>query len=130
MMTTRRGESGLTAVELLVTLFVAAAFLIAGYQLFNAVIKDGGLARAESRANTLASEYLSRYSGSATTPCSASSPLTDSPVTVDGLTNTEVSVEISCPFENTTAVSKITVTVAYNNNQSVSISSYVNVEAE
>ena len=40
-MTQRFSTAGFTAVELLVTLFVAAAFLLAGYQLFNFVIRDG-----------------------------------------------------------------------------------------
>jgi len=35
-------QAGFSAVELLITLFVAAAFLVAGYSLYNVVIKDGG----------------------------------------------------------------------------------------
>jgi prepilin-type N-terminal cleavage/methylation domain-containing protein len=52
MITTPRRTSGFTAVELLITLFVAAAFLIAAYQLFNLVVKDGGLNRAPPTSPT------------------------------------------------------------------------------
>ena len=38
MIHARPSNAGFTAVELLITLFVAAAFIIAGYQLFNIVI--------------------------------------------------------------------------------------------
>jgi len=123
----RRGQSGFTAVELLITLFVAAAFLIAAYQLFNVVIKDGGNARAQSRAANVAYDYLRRYSTSATIPCSAQTPLTNSSITADGLTNAQVTVAISCPAFSTTDISKVDVTVTYNTPvQTVKYSTFAN----
>lgn len=124
----RSQESGFTAVELLITLFVAAAFLIAAYQLFNVVIKDGGQARAESRAANVAYDYLRRYSPQAVNPCVASTPVTDSPITIDGLSNTSISVAISCPSGLTvTGLSKIEVTITYNNpQQTLKFSTFTN----
>jgi prepilin-type N-terminal cleavage/methylation domain-containing protein len=121
-------QSGFTAVELLITLFVAAAFLIAAYQLFNVVIKDGGQARAESRAANVAYDYLRRYSPQAVNPCVASTPLTNSPITIDGLSNTSISVAISCPSGLTvTGLSKIEVTITYNNpQQTLKFSTFAN----
>lgn len=110
-----RKQEGFTAVELLITLFVAAAFLIASYQLFNLVIKDGGATRAESRASNVAYDYMRQYASSATTiPCTQSSPLSDSAITVDGLTNATVDVDVNCAPDAPTSLSEVTVTVSYN----------------
>ena len=108
-------ESGFTAVELLITLFVAAAFLIAAYQLFNLVIRDGGATRAESRAANVGYDYMRQYAASSTTiPCTASSPLNDAPVTVDGLVNVTVDVNITCLPDAIESLSKVEVSVTYN----------------
>jgi prepilin-type N-terminal cleavage/methylation domain-containing protein len=119
-------QSGFSAVELLITLFVAAAFLVAGYSLYNVVIKDGGQTRAQSRASNVAYDYMRRYSASAAFPCVASTPLTNAPVTVSGLSAVTVTVAIACPFASLTSLSKVTATVAYNNpQQTVVYSTYV-----
>jgi len=119
-------QSGFTAVELLITLFVAAAFLIASYQLFNLVVKDGGATRAESRASNIAYDYLRQYAASSTTiPCTESSPLNNAPLSIDGLTNVTVDVSIKCLPDAIESVSKVEVTVKYNNpQQTVAYSSF------
>lgn len=117
-MTKQTSQSGFTAVELLITLFVAAAFLIAGYQLFSVVIKDGGQARAESTAGNVAYDYLRRYAPQATNPCTAATVLNNSPITISGLSNVKITVEISCPpGYGTTGLSKIDTTITYNTPQ-------------
>jgi prepilin-type N-terminal cleavage/methylation domain-containing protein len=119
-------QSGFTVIELLITLFVAAAFLVAGFQLYNAIIKDGGQTRSESRATNVAYDYLRRYSVSATNPCTVLTPLTNSSLTVTGLSAVTVTVAISCPYAATTNVSKIDVSVIYNSpQQTVKYSTYV-----
>ena len=119
-------KSGFSAVELLITLFIAAAFLISGYQLYAVVIKDGGEARMQSSASNVATDYLQRYKSSATNPCTTSTPLTDSSITVPGLSNVTVSVAITCPYSSTTSVSKILVTIKYGTPQkTISNATYV-----
>lgn len=113
-MRTLRAQSGFTAVELLITLFVAAAFLIAAYQLFNVVIRDGGQARAESRAGNIAYDYLRQYTSQAYNPCVAYNPLVNSPITVSGITNARLSVSITCPEYTVDSVSKVEVSITYN----------------
>lgn len=110
---------GFSAVELLITLFIAAAFLISGYQLYAVVIKDGGEARMQSSATNVTTDYLQRYKSSATNPCTTQTPLTDSAITVTGLSNVTVSVAISCPYSSTTSISKILVTIKYGNPQQI-----------
>lgn len=113
----RSQQSGFTAIELLITLFVAAGFLVAGYQLFNVIIKDGGQARAESRAGNVAYDYIRRYSSYATDPCAPQTPLNDSSLSVDGLSNVKITVAITCPEYSTTNISKVEVSITYNNPQ-------------
>ncbi|HEY8992494.1 MAG TPA: LamG domain-containing protein [Candidatus Microsaccharimonas sp.] len=118
MIRRRHPESGFTAVELLITLFVAAAFLIAAYQLFNLVVKDGGSTRADSRAANVAYDYLRQYAASSTTiPCTASSPLNDAPLTIDGLTSVTIDVDVTCLPDAIASLSKVTATIMYNNPQ-------------
>jgi trimeric autotransporter adhesin len=112
-------EQGFTAIELLITLFVAAAFLVAGYQLYFVIIKDNGNTRAQAKAANVAYNYLRQYSANTTAPCSASLPLVNSPVSVSGLTNTTISVTVSCPYStstgtnNTQNISRIDVAITY-----------------
>lgn len=126
-MSAHQTQSGFTAIELLITLFVAAAFLIAGYQLFSVVVKDGGQARAESRAGNVAYDYMRRYGPSATNPCTAQTPLTNSVVPIDGLSNARVTVTITCPAYSVTSLSQINVSISYNTpEQTLNYSTFVN----
>ena len=77
-------DSGFTAVELLITLFVAAAFLVSGYQLYALIIKDGGQTRSDARASNVAYDYMRRYSLSATSPCTTITPVNNSSITISG----------------------------------------------
>jgi len=131
-MHTHRQTSGFTAVELLITLFVAAAFLIAAYQLFSLVIRDGGQMRSESRASNIAYDYLRKYSASATTiPCTASTPLNNVSITVDGLTTVKVTVDVSCLPGTATNLSKVETTLTFNAPiQTVTYATYVNATGE
>ncbi len=113
-MSRHRTQSGFTAVELLITLFVAAAFLIAGYQLFNFVLKDGGDTRAQSRASNVAYDYMRRYSDSASNPCSPSTPITGQSISVDGLANATITITITCPESDAPTISKVNAIITYN----------------
>ena len=128
-MTPTDKQAGFTAIELLITLFIAAAFLVSGYQLYNLIIKDGGQTRAEARASNIAYDYMRRYSPSATSPCVAATPLSNSAITnVTGLSAVTVTVEFSCPYAATTSISRIQVTVRYNNpQQTVVYATYVKI---
>jgi len=121
-------QSGFTAVELLITLFVAAAFLVTGYQLYTIIIKDSGNTRAQARAANVAYDYIRRYSPSASNPCSASTPVNNAPITVSGLQNVTVLVAFTCPYPSPlTTITDVDVVVKYNTpQQSVEYETYVN----
>lgn len=117
-------KSGFSTVELLITLFVAAAFLVAGYQLYSLVIRDGGEARAQTRATNVGQDFLNRYKTSIGATCTASTPMSNAPQTVSGLDSVTVTVVITCPNTDAPGMSLITVTVNYNNQQSLTIATY------
>jgi prepilin-type N-terminal cleavage/methylation domain-containing protein len=128
-------QSGFTAVELLVTLFVAAAFLMSGYQLYAMIIKNNGEASARAKAVSVAYQYLQQYKTDASaaslikSPCTIPTPNPNviSP-TIEGLSGVSISISISC-HPATTSISKLTVTVNYNYSgaiQQVTNSTYAN----
>jgi prepilin-type N-terminal cleavage/methylation domain-containing protein len=126
-MITPKKQSGFTAVELLITLFVAAAFLVTGYQLYTIIIKDSGNTRAQARAANVAYDYIRRYSPSASISCSASTPVNNAPITVSGLQNVTVIVTYTCPYPSTPTITAVDVVVNYNTpQQSVEYKTYVN----
>lgn len=119
MNVSHRTNAGFTAVELLITLFIAGMFIVAGYQLFNIVIRDGAEARAESRASNIAYNYMRKHSTAATNPCTAQTPASNVTVAedTDGLTDVTITITISCPQTDAPTVSKVESLIAYNNPQ-------------
>ena len=104
---------GFSAVELLITLFVASIFLMSGYQLYTVILTDSGNARAESTVANAAYGYLRRYSDSAANPCVASTPLSNQSITITDIDSPKVTVTITCPQSATTSLSRIEVTISY-----------------
>jgi len=111
-------QAGFSAVELLITLFIAAAFVATGYQLYSVVIQNGESAREKAKASNIAYDNLRRYSPQATSPCSAVTP-SPTPAIPSGsnLPNGAISVVISCPYGTSSGLSKVTATVTYGNPQ-------------
>lgn len=109
----RHKQDGFTIIELLVTLFVAAIFLIAGYQMYTTILRTDGQTRTQAAAQSLAADYGARYVASAPYPCTASQPLNNSPVTYTGLSSVTVSVTISCPKPSPDNVASVNVLVKY-----------------
>jgi len=109
-------NKGFSAVELIVTMFIALLFLSMGYTLYGAIVNSSSIARHRAQADNVAQEYLRRYESVATNPCAASTPLTNAAVTSaagDGLANPKVSVAISCSNSTISLMSLVTVTITY-----------------
>lgn len=131
-------KSGFTTVELLVTLFVAAAFLMSGYQLYAMIIKNNGEAGARAKAVNVAYQALQKYKTD-TNPTTShikaaceqypsnTGDLAD--IDTNGLSGAKLFVAVDCPYPLTTSISKLTVTVEYNyggTTQQVTNATYVN----
>jgi len=108
------GQQGFSAVELLITLFVAAAFLATGYQLYYMAIEGGGEARMRAIASNVAYDKLRFYAAKVTDPCTtvAASPTPTIPAGSGLGTNAAIVVTTACPF-GSTHTSRVTVTITY-----------------
>jgi prepilin-type N-terminal cleavage/methylation domain-containing protein len=118
-MTINDESPGFTIVEVLVTLFVAALFLVTGYQLYNVIIRNGDESRALTYANNVTYNYLQQYKGSATDPCTEQTLLNNQSINVTGLSVVTVSATISCPYGTSSSISKVLITLKYNAPQQV-----------
>lgn len=63
-------QTGFTAVEMIITIIVAAVFVIALYQLFGTLNTSMSASRQRAVASELAYSYLRRYTGTGSDPAS------------------------------------------------------------
>lgn len=111
-------EDGFSAVELLITLFIAVAFIASAYQLYTVILNDSGDTRKQSYASNVAYQAIRQYSPAATSECTGFSPTPLATMPVDNeLTNSEITAVFTCPFGLGAATSKLTVTVKYDTPQ-------------
>jgi prepilin-type N-terminal cleavage/methylation domain-containing protein len=113
---TNESIKGFSAVELLVTLFIAVIFLAAGYSLYGAIVSNSAATRHRAQADNIAYEYLRRYESTVTNPCVTTTPLNNAAVTGDsgiGLPSPTVTVNITCPNSTVTLLSLVKVTIGY-----------------
>lgn len=112
-----RQAAGFSAIELLITLFIAAAFLLTGYQLYLAIIRDSGEVQQRTRASAIATSYLQQYSALVPETCPAapsnalSKVLSPRP---EGLTQAIIAISYSCPSNSPSpGLTKVKVELQY-----------------
>lgn len=118
MIVIKDNSAGFSAVELLITLFIAAAFVATGYQLYSIIIQNNENAREQAQASNIAYNALRQYAPQATNPCSVVTP-SPTPAIPSGsnLPSPSITVSLSCPYGTTINMTKVTVTVNYGNPQ-------------
>ena len=62
-------DKGFFSVELLIVLFIAAGFVISGYQLYSSVLNASLSGKSDITASNIANDYMERYRYRASTPC-------------------------------------------------------------
>ena len=115
-------RDGLTTVELMVTLFVAALFILSGYQLYNAVNLRAGNSREMSEASNIAYRILreqaiydSSFTKDTSSTCPSSSTLSPTPtLPLNTLPNPVVSV-YRCYVDTNSDLQRVTVQIEYGN---------------
>lgn len=111
---TKTTQAGFSAVELLITLFIAAAFVGTGAQLYSVIIQNSDEARMRAKASNIAYDNVRRYSAKATSPCSVISASPTPTIPSDsGLTNASITVTISCPYGAGMPTSKVEARVLF-----------------
>jgi Tfp pilus assembly protein PilV len=107
-------QQGFSAVELLITLFIAVAFIATGYQLYTIIIKDGGESRMRARASNIAYDNLRRYTPQTTDPCTVFTPTPAPSIpSGSGLANASITITITCPYTTAINITKVQVSVKY-----------------
>lgn len=106
-------QQGFSTVELLISLFIAAAFIATGFQLFFVVIEDGNETRLRSRAGNVAYETLRRYSASAPIPCSTAPGTQTLSIPTSELPAAEGEVTYSCPYGAGARTTRVNVSIEY-----------------
>ena len=116
-------QDGLSAVELLITLFIAAMFLMAGYLLWGFTVQGSAEASQSSIASNIAYDYAKQYRVTSGCTDTVSTPVVTPalvtnivPSTTAGIPNPKITVTASCPQTlNNLNMVKITSTVSYGN---------------
>lgn len=110
-------SKGFTAVELLITLFIAAIFLSAGYSLYSITVTYSVESRNRAQADRIAYDYLRRYEAQVGATCAASTPVNNVSVSsnpnAQGMKSPTITVIVSCPLSSVSSVSKIVSRVQY-----------------
>lgn len=110
-------EQGFTTVELLISLFIAAAFIATGFQLFSVVTKDSGEAQMRAKAASIVNTTLQERSGIVGSVCTPT-PASDSfDVPATELPQAEATVSFSCPYGDGSTTTRVNVVVTYGNPQ-------------
>ncbi len=110
-------RSGLTTVELIVTLFVAALFIISGYQLFGAVNLRAGNTREMSEASNIAYKILRSDGSTYVATSNACTSPTSTTATVGASTLPSPTAKIlRCRPNSASSMIRVTVEVEYGNN--------------
>lgn len=116
MIASQQPQDGFSAVELLITLFIAAAFIATGYQLFAFAVGSGGSSVARTKASAIAYEALRSWQATVTGSCDI--PTTAFP-SDSGLTNPNFTYDcVNIETIGTVSVKRIQVTVEYGSSSS------------
>jgi prepilin-type N-terminal cleavage/methylation domain-containing protein len=99
----RQLEEGFTAIELLITLIIAAVFIFAGYQLYSQVVQEGADANRTARLSNATYAKLRSTTSDADTAypsgCTFTTPVvTTSTQNVSGLGTITFTTTVSCPY--------------------------------
>lgn len=123
-----KNQAGFSAVELLITLFIATVFVFTGYQLYSVVLKNGSEANQRAIASTIAYDNLRRYIPQATNPCTTVTPNPTPTIPANsGLPSPSITVTIDCPYGTSDGTARVQVSVRYATpQQEVVHAAYVN----
>lgn len=107
-------EQGFSTVELLISLFIAAAFIATGFQLFSVVTKDSNEARLRAAAATIVSTAIQERMSTVNDICGPTPPSTATlTIPPTDLPQASGTVTYSCPYGLTSRTTRINVVVTY-----------------
>lgn len=116
-----RFEKGFSAAELLIAIFVGAAFILTGYQLYGIIAQDSGDSRNQAIASNAAYSALRRYAASVGDTCgdTANIALATLPAGLTLPGPSAAYVFMTCPYGSASSVSKVSIYILYGNGDTV-----------
>lgn len=112
-MSNRDGKRGFTTVELLISLFVAAAFIATAFQLYSVIMNDSNEARLRAKAAGTANTLIQQRVNSTNNPCSPTPATTNVPIPTADLPQASAEVIYSCPYGPSSKTTRVSVVVSY-----------------
>jgi len=112
-------QQGFSAVELLITLFIGALFLISGIQIYGFIFSNGTESGQSAKASNLAYELLQEYKSTAGGEVCTTDPVPDPSISDNhGLSIVSATIVVECPYSASgtaglKVISKVTVTVTF-----------------
>jgi type II secretory pathway pseudopilin PulG len=106
-------NQGFSTVELLISLFIAAAFITTGFQLFSVVTKDSNKAQLRARAASIVNTTIQERASNAAPTCT---PKSDSPTNIPTAQLPQpatVTVTYTCPYGQSSKTTRVTAVVKY-----------------
>lgn len=110
-----RLHAGFSTVELMVTLFVVGAFLVAGYQLYGIVVRSSAEAQQTATASNIAYDAVRRHSANVGVTCNAPGfeGVGTTPIEPSILPLAELTIETSCPRGTSSSLTRVKATVTF-----------------
>ncbi|UTX51516.1 prepilin-type N-terminal cleavage/methylation domain-containing protein [Candidatus Saccharibacteria bacterium TM7i] len=130
MMRNNSTHPGFTAIELLITLFIAAMALATGYQLYIAIITESGNTRMEAEVGSMAYSRVRSYTTSAVAPCTPATLFYQPSINLgNGIGDGMITVTRDCPNMSLPNLNRITASIRYGSPQkTVTHATYVSPE--
>lgn len=112
-----RYEQGFSTVELLISLFIAAAFIGTGFQLFSVVMNDSNEARLRAAAGSIVNNSIQERMNSTNSPCNPAPSSASLTIPTSELPQASGTVTYSCPYGASSRTTRINVSVSYGSPQ-------------
>ncbi len=106
-------EQGFSTVELLISLFIAAAFIATGFQLFSVVTRDSNEARLRAAAGSIVNTILQERISAANTICHPPPATATIAIPTAELPQASAAVTYSCPYGQSSSTTRVNVVVTY-----------------
>lgn len=116
-MSRRASEQGFSTVELLISLFIAAAFIGTGFQLFSVVTKDSNSARLRATAAGIANAKIQENMNSVNNVCGPAPATVNGTIPTSDLPQATFSVTFSCPYGTSSKTTRVRAVVSYGSPQ-------------
>ena len=106
-------SQGFSTVELLISLFIAAAFITTGFQLFSVVTKDSNKAQLRARAASIVNTTIQERASNAAPTCTPQNGSAEAISTAQLPQPANVTVNYSCPYGQSSKTTRVTAVVKY-----------------